>query len=226
MKVILQTPTPNIQNSISFYKQLQFTQLGEKPIFTDGKMLIEVNEDRFARPGVKLLSPSWVNVAHELEAVTKVTKIDGGYLLGDGSGTWIYLIETTDSPEIPVACSASLLGNNFGLSIETIDIGFAQKIWNLLGFNTTQGSAEQGWISLSDDSGNSISLMVPNCCPHLFLNPSISYFNGTQNPSIIEKIRATGIPIAEEITHFNKEGIVDNIILSDPGNIGFFIFND
>src|SRR5690606_7170891 len=108
----------------------------------------------------------------------------------------------------------------------TIDIGFAQKIWNLLGFNTVQGSAEQGWISLSDDDGNSLSLMVPNCCPHLFLHPSISYFNGAGNPAIIEKIRTTGISITEEITHFNKEGKVDNIILSDSGNIGFFIFND
>ncbi len=226
MKVIIQTPTPDLQESIKFYTQLQFTQLGEKPLFTDGKSIIEINENRFARPGIKLLSSSWKNVAEQLQSFTHVKKLDEGYLLGDGSGTWIYLIETSEFPEIPADCPTSLLGTNFGISIETIDIGFAQKIWNLLGFSTTQGSSEQGWISLSDDDGNSLSLMVPNCCPHLFLNPSISYFNGAGNPAIIEKIRATGISITEEITHFNKEGKVDNIILSDSGNIGFFIFND
>ena len=226
MNLIIQTPTPSIAESIAFYTKCGFVTIFSSNHFTDGKSIIEINENRFARPGIKLLSASWKNVAEQLEAFTHVKKIEDGYLLGDGSGTWIYLIETSTFPEIPADCSPSLLGNNFGISIETIDIGFAQKIWNLLGFTTTQGSAEQGWISLSDDNGNSLSLMAPNCCPHLFLNPSISYFNGAQNPTIIEKIRSTGISITEEITHFNKEGKVDNIILSDPGNIGFFIFND
>lgn len=46
------------------------------------------------------------------------------------------------------------------------------------------------------------------------------------NLAIIQKIRDLQIPITEEITHFNKEGIVDNIIIRDPGGLGFFIFND
>ena len=29
-----------------------------------------------------------------------------------------------------------------------------------------------------------------------------------------------------KITQFNKEGIVDNVIIRDPGGYGFFIFND
>ena len=52
-------------------------------------------------------------------------------------------------------------------------------------------------------------------------------FNGKENnPKVIQNIRNVGIPIAEEITTFNKEGIVDNIIIQDPGGYGFFIFND
>ena len=43
---------------------------------------------------------------------------------------------------------------------------------------------------------------------------------------VIGKVRELGIPIAEEITHFNKEGLVDNIIIRDPGGYGFFIFSD
>ena len=226
MKVIVQSPTPNLNKSKAFYTQLNFTPLEDGMSFTDGKSIIEINESPFARPGIKLLADSWTQHVEQLSSHTKVAKTEGGYLLGDGSGTWIYLIETTTFPAIPEDCPTSLLGNNAGVCIETIDITFSLSVWNILGFKITQGGIEQGWIALSDDEGNGLSLMVPNCCPHLFLNPSITYFNGTNNPAIIENIRTTGVSITEEITQFNKEGIVDNIILSDPGNIGFFIFND
>jgi len=71
-----------------------------------------------------------------------------------------------------------------------------------------------------------VSFMQPNSCPHLFFNPSMTYFNGKNNLPIIAKIREAGILITEEITHFNQEGIVDNIIIRDPGGYGFFIFSD
>jgi hypothetical protein len=69
--------------------------------------------------------------------------------------------------------------------------------------------------------------MKPNICPHLFFNPSMTYFNGKEgNPKVIAKVRELDIPIAEEITHFSKDGSVDNIIIRDPGGYGFFLFND
>ena len=43
---------------------------------------------------------------------------------------------------------------------------------------------------------------------------------------LIQKIRDLKIPITEEITVFNDQGVVDNIIIRDPGGLGFFIFND
>ena len=43
---------------------------------------------------------------------------------------------------------------------------------------------------------------------------------------IIEGIRKAGIDIEEDITAFNEKGIVDNIIIREPGGIGFFIFSD
>lgn len=46
------------------------------------------------------------------------------------------------------------------------------------------------------------------------------------NLAVIKKIRELNIPIVEEISTFNKEGIVDNIIIRDPGGYGFFIFSD
>ena len=68
--------------------------------------------------------------------------------------------------------------------------------------------------------------MKTGSCPHLFFNPSLTYFNGAKNLSIIQQIKTLQIPITEEITHFNKEGIVDNIIIRDPGGLGFFLFSD
>lgn len=76
------------------------------------------------------------------------------------------------------------------------------------------------------DDGFVISLMKPFSCPHLFFNPSMTYFNGKDNLAVIRKIREAGIPITQEITAFNTEGIADNVILRDPGGYGFFVFND
>ena len=74
--------------------------------------------------------------------------------------------------------------------------------------------------------GLNVSFMVPNVCPHLFFNPSFTYFNSGKNPEIIAKLREAKVPIKEEITLFNPNGEVDNVILQDPGGFGFFVFND
>src|SRR5690606_15097168 len=110
-------------------------------------------------------------------------------------------------------------------TLESIGINRSFKIWELLGFKHTMGSADQGWVGFSNDE-LSLSIMKPQTCPHLFFNPSLSYFNGKENLNVIQKIRDAGVSITEEITHFNKEGIVDNVIIRDPGGYGFFIFSD
>ena len=120
----------------------------------------------------------------------------------------------------------SELGNFAGVSLETTAIKNSIQFWNILGFEQNMGSIESGWVSLVNKDGMSISLMAPLICPHLFFNPSLTYFNGTNNLNVIKEINARSIPITEEITHFNKEGIVDNIIIRDPGGLGFFLFSD
>ena len=69
-------------------------------------------------------------------------------------------------------------------------------------------------------------IFAPNACPHLFFNPSLTYFNSGKNLEVVEKLRKADVPILEEITAFNPEGKVDNVILRDPGGFGFFVFND
>lgn len=74
MKTVIQTPTPNLEDSITFYSKLGFTLLSkENPVlFSDGKVLIEINPERFARAGIKLASTSWEETVDELNKITAV----------------------------------------------------------------------------------------------------------------------------------------------------------
>ena len=229
MKSIIHAPTNRLENSIDFYKRLNFEVISkENPtLVTDGKAVIEINPDRFARAGVKLYKDSWSKEIAELQKLTAVAQIENGHLLSDPSGVWIYLIEDKLGMTYePQENSFGITGNFAGLSLETTDIAKSVNLWNILGFSKSMGEIEQGWIANTSEDGLTVSLMAPLNCPHLFFHPSMTYFNGGNNLSIIQKIREAEIPITEEITHFNKEGIVDNIIIRDPGGYGFFIFND
>ena len=207
--------------------ELETEQFTTVELDEDGNAIIEINPDRFARAGVKFYKNNWDSTIEQLQKITKVSPIENGYLLSDQSGVWIYLMKSNSTVKFDLsAVENSTLGNFAGLSLETTDIQKSIAIWEILGFSKTMGSIEQGWVAYENQDKMGVSFMQPNSCPHLFFNPSLTYFNGKDNLSIIEKIRTAGISITEEITHFNKEGIVDNIIIRDPGGYGFFIFSD
>ena len=224
------SPTPSLAKSIDFYTRLGFkniSALADKPVFTDGSAIIEIDANRHARAGVRLYSNDFSTQVKELEKLTTITEQDGAYIFQEPAGSWVYLQPgvphfSKGDAEIP----KSLAGNFMGVGFEVFNITIAIKIWEVLGFKITMGSAEQGWISLGDNHENSLSLMLPYKCPHLFFNPSFTYFNGKENEAAIRSIMEAGIELTEEITYFNKEGLVDNIIIRDPGGFGFFIFSD
>lgn len=229
MNTIIHTPTNDLKKSIDFYKRLSFKVVAEKEsvYVSDGKALIEINPDRFARAGVKFYRENWSGLLDEIKEDYTVVDIEGGHIISDVSGVFLYLMNGKPPVEFqPEKESYSTLGNFAGVSMETISIPHSAKLWKQLGFKVTMGSEEQGWIAFQNEEGFGVSFMKPNSCPHLFFNPSLTYFNGKNNLSVIGKIRDLNIPIAEEITIFNKEGIVDNIIIMDPGGYGFFIFSD
>jgi len=227
MLITLHTPTNALANSIDFYHRLGFKQISETPVlFTDGKALIEINPDRYARAGIKLYGTDWQREIDLLNMITPVTRSSDVSLLADPSGVWIYLSKSpVDVDFNPEESCFGTLGNFAGLSLETTDLKRSSAIYEALGFKLEGGSPEAGYLAISLD-GCTINLMRPLSCPHLFFNPSMTYFNSGKNPGVIQKIREAAIPIAEEITHFNKDGIVDNVILRDPGGYGFFVFND
>lgn len=227
MQSIIITPTNGLQKSLDFYQQLNFTTIEHDSmnLVTDGKVIIEINEKQTIRAGVKMYRESWNEVLEVLK--TKVILIENGYLTTDGNGVYIYLIEGKLDVDVDVEqVKPSTLGNSMGVSIEAFDIEKTTEIWTILGFSPIMGSIEQGWVVYGNEDGLGVSFMNPNTCPHLFFNPSLTYFNGENNKNVIENIRAANIPIAEEITVFNKKGIVDNVILRDNGGLGFFIFSD
>ncbi len=226
MQTIIQTPTNNLEESLQFYKKLNFKLL-ENNIVTDGKAIIEINDNNLARVGIKFYQKDWTSIIVKLKKGVKITELDDAFVFAMPSGTWIYLMKN----EIQVNYeneekSFSVLGNYAGISLETTYITKSIKILGILGFTKTMGEISQGWIALKNKNGFGISLMVPNVCPHLFFNPSLTYFNGKENISVINRIRDLKIPITQEITHFNKESIVDNIIIRDNGGLGFFLFSD
>jgi len=229
MNSLIQTPTNALANSIEFYEKLNFTKIseGESTFVSDGKAIIEINPVRFARAGVKLFAEDWSKEIESIQKRTPVIDIENGHLMSGPSGCWVYLMKGKSPITQKSEEKNSVLGNFAGLSLETISIGHSVEFWNLLGFEITMGGADQGWCVLTNKEGFGVSLMKPNSCPHLFFNPSLTFFNGKENnPKIIAEIRRLNIPISEEITAFNKEGIVDNVIIRDPGGLGFFIFND
>jgi hypothetical protein len=228
MKITIQTPTPNLQSSISFYEKLGYSQIKHmsKTLFTDGRAIIEINPDRYARTGIKLYKSLWEEEVTELKPVLSVINFDKCNLIPGPGNLWVYLVnEDLEPSENLTDFSPSTLGGFAGISIETADIKVTDFLLSTIGFKGG-GDFEKSSYIFWEYNSFVISAMKPLSCPHLFFSPSLTYFNGKNNLEIIEKVRKLNLPIAEEITHFNDRGIVDNIILRDPGGLGFFVFND
>ncbi len=226
---VIQTCTGDLSASKTYYQKLDFELLsGDKPtLFTDGKFLLEINPENTARIGLKLYQTDWKETVAALNKVTQVVAIEGGHLVSDPNGVKVYLMDGELEQVYTIAGESKAVPGNFaGLSIEAVDVEKTIQFWKILGYKKTMGSIEQGWIAFENGTSVGVSIMKPMVCPHLFFNPGLTFFNGGKNLPIIEKIKTAGIPIAEEITVFNKEGIVDNVIICDPGGLGFFIFND
>lgn len=225
----IQTPTPALEHSLRFYTSLGFRVVSQSDpcVVTDGKALIQINAERTARAGIRVYSEDLGDALEALKSNFTVREIPTGHLLADPSGTWIYLDKDPLGVDFtPEEASFSTLGNFMGMSLEVVNIEKSIILWETLGLKKAMGDVSQGWVAYAHESGFGVSLMVPNACPHMFFNPSLTFFNSGNNVEVIGRIRHAGIPITEEITQFNKDGIVDNVIVRDPGGLGFFVFND
>ena len=82
MQCIIQTPTPNLNESLSFYRKLGFQTLQVKPfpLLTDGTVVIRINDDNFARAGIRLKKRSWKEELLALAEHGKLFKTETSHL--------------------------------------------------------------------------------------------------------------------------------------------------
>lgn len=229
MKAIINTPTPELQQSLDFYQSLQYhlVESGDFHYAISGNLIIRINPDRYSRPGLVFYQDDWEKTIDSLSKQYHIIEKDQSQFVSDSNGIIVELCMTEKYPELPSAEKVNELPGNFsGISIEAFDFKKSVSFWSSLGYSIDAGNVEGGWVSMSNESQIGISLMKFHMCPHLFFNPSFTYFNSGKNLEVIQRIKDVQIPITEEITLFNKEGIVDNIIIRDPGGFGFFVFND
>lgn len=228
MKAVVQTHAVSLAESLKFYRRLKFTVISpENPtIVSDGKVAIEINPDKFSRPGIKIYTKELSKWKKAISTDAPCHPSENGFITSSPEGTWLYFEKQPKNLDLDSKIPGpSMLGKLAGFTLETISIEHSLKFWNLLGFKVMAGSTEDRWVQMEGCSGFGIALMLPESCPHSVLNPSLTYFNGKDNSEIIRKIRSLKIPIYEEV-RFGKSKLVKNIILRDPCGLGFFVFSD
>ncbi len=225
-RLIVNTIALNLEESLDFYRNLGFEiiELGEEHYAVDQSVVIRINDNTSDRKGLSLIKEDWKDEVDYLEKSVPVLNFGDRKLLSDSSGNHVYL--ENGFLNFPTISNNSILGNYAGISIEVIEFDRCVQVWTSIGFAIDSGGCDQGWVSLTNDQFGTVSIMKANSCPHLFSNPGLTYFNGSNNLKIIEAVRRSGVSIAEEVTVFNSDGNVDNIILQDPGGLTFFLFND
>lgn len=229
MASILVSPALDLAASRDWWQRLGFTVLSEEAArvtLTDGAVTVWLDSAKSARPAVVLARDEpWDDAVTKLAELTTVVETEHGHLAADPTGTWIHLHRGA-VPAVPDATPASALSTYMGVSLEVVGIDRAVAFYERLGFSHAQGSVDQGWVLLVEPGDTGVSLMGPFSCPHSFVNPSLTYFNSGNNPAVIAELRDRGVAFYEEVTAFNDQGEVDNVILRDPGGLGIFVFND
>lgn len=224
---LIQTPvTHNPDSTSDFYKRLGFEEItnGDDQYFTDGLAVIAVNPDRKARTAVRLFGSNWESCLDKLREVVEVHEDSGTYICSDPSGVRVHL-EPENEFEV-AGQPISSLGKFAGLSIETTEFSRCLQFWQALGYEASCGDPAHGWVGLEKKGSVGISIMKFGACPHLFFSPGLTYFNSGRNLENIAHIREAGIEITEEISCFNPDSVVDNVVIRDPGGTSFFVFND
>ncbi len=228
MKFIIQLASPDFHESCLFYEALEFHNLGEFEegrYVCDGKSILLIPKDRKYRNGLLIYSE---NGHDDFQMKTVPSKIYNHRVTQDPNGFHIVFKFISEYPKLSKEdMTNALTGNPYGLGLETIRFKESADFWSTLGFQLSFGDLEKGGFVTLVSNGFGLGLFEHGSCPHSFNNPSLTYFNGKEgNPKIIDQVRGKNITISEEITHFNEAGEVDNIILKDPGGMGFFLFND
>ena len=204
--LLVESPLREKNKSIAFYTKLGFDICHEKELYLakEQRFTILLNPEKKSQPALRLYNAK--------ETKTMVSP----------SGTLIHLYQ--EECLYSKGNSRAILGNYCGISLETNSLKDSFTYWRKLGFEGSY-SPTPGWIELNK-VGQQLSIQKTNLCPHSFFNPSLTFFNGQKNKGIIDHIKQVELPIEEEVIFSAEDKIAQNMILKDPGGLGFFIFND
>ncbi len=232
-RILIQSPAPNLEASIGFYHKLNFVQTYQKDlvhIFSDAAIDIMVNGASSTRLSYVVFTKEIDGLKQRLPETAKLFNHDTGLVTTDPNGVRVYIYPFESNPTLDKSGirEKNVCGNNFGTGIETGRFDDSIQFWHALGYSTNNEITDKTqYATLVQDDCPAITLFAPGICPHAFYNPSLTYFNGKEgNPKVISALLKLGISPVEEITIFNNTGEVDNIIISDPGGLHAFIFND
>ena len=226
MNLCLTTPAPSPERSGAFLTGLGFAPIAAGArLMTDGAALIDVDPEPRARAGVRVWREALSAAAGETLELCGAAAFEGGHLVSAPSGVPVWVMDAP-GPDLELAPRGEVLGSYAGVSLETPSLARSLAFWGgLLGYQVAAGGADQGWVTLRRPEMVDLSLMGPLACPHSFANPSFTYFNGGRNPEVLDAIRTRGVEIFEEVGA--KDGApAENVILREPGGVGFFVFND
>ena len=232
-KILLQTAAPNLDASCRFYETTGFVktaQSGNHHVYSDVAFDILVNGEVGARPGFRVYTDDLPALKTKLTSFGPLFPHATGFVTSDPNGVRVFLLPVSEYPSIDKSMTSTnnMCGNNYGAGIETTKFDESIAFWQALGYQpSTEITKNSQYATLTFDGSLAITFFQPGICPHAFYNPSLTYFNGKEgNPVVIAKLRHAGIKPVEEITEFNDQGEVDNIIISDPGGLHSFIYND
>lgn len=219
MSLIFHSKVLDKKEALDYYENLNFKiHIQEERTFAlCTGLVIELSDHPKLRSGL-----TWIGSASKAPGF-KRKQINDLDLISDPDGVLIYFqpCELTS-----VGDKTSKLGAFSGISLECFDLRVSQAFYQQLGYRRSMGSIDAGWITLSLEGAMDLSLMQIGSCPHHFINPSLTFFNGNQNLDIIDQLESDGIPILERLSIFSRDHSIDNVVLATPGNLGIFVFND
>jgi hypothetical protein len=113
---------------------------------------------------------------------------------------------------------SSLCGTFYEASLETNDVDRSIVWWQNVGFKVT--AHKDTWCTL-DDGKIMIGLYKKGNCPHLFRNPSLTYFEPDMGERIAE-LKKEGIQFLQEEKEIGMKG---HAIAESPDGQYFFLFS-
>lgn len=224
MILCVTTPAPRPAESLSALARLGFEPVdGSAGLLSDGAAALAMDGAPAGRLGLRVWRSALAEGAEPWIERQGPVAFEGGRLLQAPSGARVEVLDG-DPPALELSDRGRVLGGFAGVSLESPSLARSLEFWGaLLGASLSAGGAEQGWVTARVEGGPDLSFMAPFACPHSFVNPSLTYFNGGRNAEVIADLERRGAPVFEVV---GGDDPAENVILREPGGVGFFVFND